>query len=284
MVCAGIDSHMNQSRLNTYTTLVTRTLWRIETELARTPSLNDLAAAEGVSPFHLSRAFTLVAGQPVMAYVRARRLTEAARALVGGRESVLTIALDAGYESPEGFSRAFREMFGVSPKDARDDLPASLQEPIVMEPNALPRPEPRYVDFTGRTLIGRKARFTPETRPKIPALWESTIEETGTRMFGRETFGVCSNFDGDAHDYMVAFDDDGEADGLDRMTLPAGRYAVFEHQGHISSISETWAAIFDQWMPNADEEVTDGPEFEFYAKDFDPNGEGRVSIWIPVKG
>lgn len=72
---------MKQSRLSLYTTLVSRTLWRIESNLADAPSLGDLASAENVSPFHLSRAFTLVTGQPVIGYVRARRLSEAARQL-----------------------------------------------------------------------------------------------------------------------------------------------------------------------------------------------------------
>ena len=117
---------MNQSRLNTYTTLVTRTLWRIENDLAHAPSLNDLARAEGVSPFHLSRAFTLVVGQPVMAYARARRLSEAAMRLNASDESVLNIALDVGYESPEGFARAFRKVFGIAPKVARGSLPHQL--------------------------------------------------------------------------------------------------------------------------------------------------------------
>ena len=62
---------MNRAIDQTRTSLVTRTLWRIETELARVPSLAFLAAEEDVSPFHLTRAFALVTGRPVMAYVRA---------------------------------------------------------------------------------------------------------------------------------------------------------------------------------------------------------------------
>ncbi len=275
---------MNQSRITTYTTIVTRTLWRIEADLSRAPSLLDLAAAEGVSPFHLSRAFTLIVGQPVMGYVRARRLSEAARRLHAGPESVLNIALDVGYESPEGFSRAFRKMFGIAPVAARDFLPNQLQEPIVMEPQKTDLPEARIIDFEGRTLIGRSARFAMAERSKIPAFWERTAEEIGPRMYGTDTFGVSYDFEEEAFRYLVAIESDGDGEGLERKTLPPGRYAVFEHKGHISGIPATWAAIFEQWMPGSGEEIADGPEFEHYAKDFDPEGTSGASIWIPLKG
>jgi len=277
------DEDMNQSRITTYTTLVSRTLWRIETDLAHALSLHDLAAAEGVSSFHLSRAFSLITGQPIMGYVRARRLSEAAHRLNSGEDSVLNIALDAGYESPEGFSRAFRKVFGVAPKVARDVLPNQLQEPIVMEPQKIDLPDAKIIDFAGRTLIGRSSRFSMAERSKIPAFWQRTAEEIGPRMYGTETFGVSFDFEEEAFRYMVAIESDGDAEGLERKSLPAGRYAVFEHAGHISGIPNTWNAIFEQWMPSSGEEIADGPEFEQYEKDFDPEGENGASIWIPLK-
>ena len=70
--------------------LVARTLWRIETELAHAPRLEDLASAEGVSRFHMARAFSLATGRPVMAYVRPRRLSEAARCLPDGARSLIS--------------------------------------------------------------------------------------------------------------------------------------------------------------------------------------------------
>lgn len=274
---------MNHSRFSSRTGLVTRTLWRIETALARAPSLDDLARAEGISPFHLSRAFTLVTGQSVMAYVRARRLSEAARQLHGGDDSVLSVALDAGYESPEGFARAFRALFGMAPRMVRATLPTNLTEPLIMHPTDITLPAPRIVDFPGLRVIGRSWPVTMSERQKVPGFWDSTIQEIGQPMFNRETFGICHDFDDERFRYMVAFEDDGDHDGLDRMTLPAGRYAVFEHAGHVSSISDTWNAIFEKWVPGSGQELGEGPEFERYAKDFDPEGEGRVSIWIPLK-
>lgn len=274
---------MNRAFDPSRTSLVTRVLWRIESGLARSPSLSDLAAAESVSPFHLTRAFGLVTGQPIMAYVRARRLTEAAKRLHGSRDNVLTVALDAGYESHEGFARAFREMFGCSPSRARASLPSPMQEPIVMEPRAVPAPVPRIVDVPQRRIVGRSRRYTMEDRARIPAQWEATAAELGDAMYG-ETYGVCYGFDNGSFAYLVGFRDDGRIDteGLDHVSVGPGRYAVFAHEGHISSITETWGAIFDHWMPNTDHKAGEGPEFELYAADFDASKPGGVSIWIPI--
>src|SRR6185312_8616815 len=78
------------------------------------------AAHSGVSRFHLSHAFLARTGRPLMTYVRGRRLTEAARALAKGAPDILTVALDAGYNSHEAFTRAFRDQFGLTPEAVRE--------------------------------------------------------------------------------------------------------------------------------------------------------------------
>src|SRR3979490_2915141 len=107
----------------------------IESHLADTMTLDEVAAIAGISRFHLVRAFAAATGLSVMRYVRARRLSEAARALAGGAPDILSVALDADYGSHEAFTRAFRDHFGVTPEAVRaatrlDNL--RLQEPIVM--------------------------------------------------------------------------------------------------------------------------------------------------------
>src|SRR3954465_12923594 len=97
-----------------------KALWFIESHLAGTLTLDEGAAVAGVSRFHLVRAFASATGFSVMRYVRARRLSEAARALANGAPDILSVALDADYGSHEAFTRAFREHFGVTPESVRD--------------------------------------------------------------------------------------------------------------------------------------------------------------------
>src|SRR5919201_4732969 len=96
-----------------------KALWYIESHLAEPLTLDEIANIAGISRFHLVRAFAAATGFSVMRYVRARRLSEAARALAAGAPDILHVALEAGYGSHEAFTRAFREEFGKSPDSVR---------------------------------------------------------------------------------------------------------------------------------------------------------------------
>lgn len=79
------------------------------------PSLEDLAALDGRSKFHLQRLFRASVGETPAQFSRRVRLQRAAAELRAAERSVLDIALDMGFDSHEGFTRAFRSVFGVSP-------------------------------------------------------------------------------------------------------------------------------------------------------------------------
>src|ERR1700726_3641258 len=113
-----------------------RALWFIESHLGEELTLDEIADVAGISRFHMVRAFAAATGFSVMRYVRARRLSEAARALANGAPDILNVALDADYGSHEAFTRAFPDHFGLTPETVRslkciDDI--KLQEPIQMD-------------------------------------------------------------------------------------------------------------------------------------------------------
>ncbi len=98
---------------------IARAIWFIESHFAEDISLDDIAAAAGLSRYHLSRVFGLSAGRSISAYIRGRRLSGAALDLANGTSGILEVALEAGYGSHEAFTRAFREQFGVTPESIR---------------------------------------------------------------------------------------------------------------------------------------------------------------------
>ena len=81
--------------------------------------LDQISDVACVSRYHMSRIFAVSMGIPVMRYLRARRLSEAAGALANGAPDILSVALDVGYGSHEAFTRAFREHFGVTQESVR---------------------------------------------------------------------------------------------------------------------------------------------------------------------
>ena len=83
-------------------------------------SLADLAARDGRSPFHLQRIFRAAIGESPAQYSRRVRLQRAAACLLVTDKSVLEVALEAGFESHDGFTRAFRQRFDITPKKFRE--------------------------------------------------------------------------------------------------------------------------------------------------------------------
>jgi AraC family transcriptional regulator len=130
-------------------TPVEKAIWFIESHFSRDMTLDDLAQVCGLSRFQMSRLFSNATGRTVTAYVRGRRLTEAARVLADGAPDILAVALRAGYGSHEAFTRALRDQFGLNPTElrTRGDLSGiALVEPLREDPLVVVRiPQPRLV-------------------------------------------------------------------------------------------------------------------------------------------
>ncbi|MZP31335.1 helix-turn-helix domain-containing protein [Heliobacterium undosum] len=95
----------------------------VEAHLQAPVSLDQLASAAGYSPSHASRVFKELVGIPPLEYLRARRLSQAALRLRDTPSRVLEVALDAIFESHEGFTRAFSKQFGITPENYRKHTP-----------------------------------------------------------------------------------------------------------------------------------------------------------------
>ncbi len=70
-------------------------------------------------------------------------------------------------------------------------------------------------------------------------------------------------------------------DGMERWEVPAQTYAVFPCT--LKSIHETYQYIFKTWLPQSKYERADGPDFEFYSEEIDPDtGKEDLFIYMPV--
>lgn len=91
----------------------------IESNLKEKILLEDLAKQAFLSKYYYHRVFHSLVGEPVMEYVRKRRLTEAAKELVESNEKIVDVALKYQFSSQEAFARSFKRMFKVSPGEFR---------------------------------------------------------------------------------------------------------------------------------------------------------------------
>ena len=273
---------------------VGKALWFIESHYASDLSLDDVAAQGGVSRFHMARAFGVATGWPVMRYMRGRRLTEAARALANGASDILSVALDAGYNSHEAFTRAFRDQFGMTPDAVRGQRHLKnieLVEAINMDQSILEKLDaPRYENAKSFCVAGIGERCSNETSAGIPAQWQRFGPYIGNipGQVGNVAYGVVYNSDDEGTvDYLCGVevaDFSNVPQELWHLRIPENRYAVFSHSDHISTIRRTFNTIWSKWFPDSGHEPADAPFFERYDERFNPmTGTGGLEIWIPLK-
>ena len=272
-----------------------KALWFIESHLAEALTLDEVAAIGGVSRFHMVRAFAAATGLSVMRYVRARRLSEAARALASGAPDILTLALDADYGSHEAFTRAFRDHFGVTPEAVRNAKRLDhikLQEPIPMDSTLTDSLQPPRFETSKPLLIaGLSERYNHENGAGIPNQWQRFQQSAGhiPGAIWPVTYGVCCNGDDAGNfDYIAGVEVSDFSDlprEFSSVRIPEQRYAVFTHSEHISTVRRTINTIWNHWLPASGLKVADAPNFERYDDKFNPlTGNGGMEIWVPVRG
>ena len=268
-----------------------KAIWYIESHLNSELSLDTIAEAAGVSRFHLSRAFASTTGSSLAGYMRARRLSQAAKALVDGAPDILAVALDAGYGSHEAFTRAFRQHFGLTPEQLRSQAHfenITLQEPITMHhPVDTALSTPRLVKSEALLIFGLGARCPAVGNPAIPSQWSSFLPHLGhiDGQIGNVAYGVIHNSDDSGnYDYICGVavrEFPSHPPEFTRLRIPPQSYAVFEHRGHVSEIANTWKTIWEQGLSGAGFQASDGPAFERFDG---RTGLGGFEIWVPVKG
>jgi predicted transcriptional regulator YdeE len=149
----------------------------------------------------------------------------------------------------------------------------------------------RYED--GRPMlfagIRRKHTFASMSQD-IPLQWDD-FQKLGNLpgQIGKTAYGAICGGDPKTQtmEYICAVEVqsfDSLAKELGRMRVPAVRYAVFLHEGNVTTIRSTWNEIFSKWLPSSGMRSANTPDFEVYDESFDgKTGEGGVEIWLGIQ-
>jgi AraC family transcriptional regulator len=162
------------------------------------------------------------------------------------------------------------------------------------EPKPQPALTPRIESRKALLVAGSQRHYTPENVSEIPSQWQSLPFGRIPGQVGHAAYGICYNEveGGSDFDYLAGV----EVSALDRLpaefariTIPAGKYAIFPHRDHVSKLKDTIGLIMQAWRP-ASRDLLVAPRpgeaqmIEYYSEDFNPHtGMGQMEIWIPVK-
>jgi AraC family transcriptional regulator len=276
-----------------------RAMAYVELHAFETLSLDDISQVAQLSPYHFVRQFSARYGLSPMAFVRDHRMQLAARRLAadaGG--SLVELAFDSGFETQEGFTRAFKRAFGVSPgRYRRDHASTPVKEEsrqvtqTTVSPLALTQEQaPRRAE--GFRVAGFSGAFNETNKAGIPLLWQRLAPRLPLPgQVRHQTYGVCWGEADSGFHYLAGalMHPDAEIpEGLEVREVPAQTYLVFRqtldggelHPQMQAAVREIWG----ERLPKCGRKLSRGPDLEVYQDQFEPGvSDSWVEWWIPIE-
>ncbi len=234
-------------------------------------TLEQLSQVVCLSKYHFHRLFTAYTGLSLQQYIRWLRLKRAAHQLIVDKNRpIIEIALDAGFESHEAFTRVFSQQCGVSPSQFRSQMDWHTWE---KPPYRLPTQGKVTMNVEVKEMQARRlAVFEHYGDPKrLGDSVNKLINWTKTQALdlapkAGEAFGFAYNDpkttppDEFRFDLAITVPKQVKLDGdIIEKHLPAGRYAVAVHKGSRDNIGDTVYGMYRDWLPQSGEELGDLP-------------------------
>lgn len=280
---------MRSSTRGYYEVSVRRAIEHIAEHLGEATDLEELARGACLSPFHFHRIFKGMAGETPVELARRLRLERAALALASTKAPVTMIAFEAGYETHEAFTRAFRAAYADSPTGfrarGRDRTLLGAVNGVHYSPGG------GAIEFVPRDTGGKNMDVTVKELPEVRLAARRFIGpyQQINQAFGE--LGQIAAQAGLARDGMqmvaVYYDIPQEtpADrlrsdagltiapgtpippGLHEVVLPAGRYAITTFVGPYERLADVWPRFMGEWLPASGHRLGEGVSFEVYLND-----------------
>lgn len=285
------------SKATEYAAKFNRVFDYIDKHLHEELSLERLSRVACFSKYHFHRQFSEYTGSSVFKYVQLARLKRASYRLVfNTQERITDIALDARFENPESFSRAFKNTFGQTPSEFRSN-PAwqhwneqykfpirerrnNMEVKIVnCEPIQVAMLKhcgsPDFLNDSVMTFIDwrKTSGLSPVKSSRTFGIAYDNPDTTEPEKF---QFGICGS---------VTTAIPGNPQGVRNSLIPGGRCVVVRHLGSHDRIGESIYPLYREWLPKSGENLRDFPLYFHYLNLMPetPEHELITDIYLPLK-
>jgi AraC family transcriptional regulator len=266
--------------------------------------------------FIFHRIFRGMLGETPLEVHRRVRMERAAHRLLATDSPITAIAFDAGYDTHEAFTRAFRTRYSCSPSEFRQSrdgygpdcrrtyqIEIAARSGIHFEPERGQSPKPQFIKGDGAMDVAVK---------HMPEFRTASVRHLGPYHRISEAFGRLGRIASEAkllqtRPTMIAvYHDDPESTpepelrsdaaivvpeevnipaGLAEQRIQAGRYACTTHVGPYEQLGDVWARFMGQWLPQSGQRLADGVSYEIYLNTPDavPQARLRTELYIPLE-
>lgn len=282
----------------------------IEEHLHDNLSLDEIAKQANFSRWHFQIVFNSAVGETVKDYIRKRRLSESLEDLKTDKR-IIDIALRAGFESQEAYTRAFKNFFGLTPGDYRKSQ-GTQSHTLFSKPKITMgyldhlykgfNMQPVFKSCNEFVVIGLGSPMISVLSPEknnhiiIPRLWRQFLRRKTEikHVLNQTSLGVCmpipvheKKSHPDECYYMACMqvsNTDEIPQGMVAKVVAAGNYAVFTHKGTLEKVDFTMNYIYGSWLPKSGKKLRMAADLEVYDHRFDPESDhSEFEIYIPVE-
>lgn len=294
-----------------YVNSIQKSIDYIEENLKEELNVEFLAKLIGFSSYHFYRLFNAYVGIPVMQYIRRRRLLFVINDVVNNGGRIIDVAMEYGFNTHSGFSKAFNKEYGCSPSEymniVNGKIPKkinlmvlkkyNLHTGVIMEPKIVVKPEFSIVGYEFKTSLENR-----RNEREIPAFWNrfeiegwESILYKDVKPLEHGEYAVCfpPNMKTGEFKYMLGVKGDNYKK-LSRdfkiVTIPQTTYAIFTtpptahgNENFVKAIQGAWDYALYEWFPNSGYEIApDKPDFEFYDERCHDDMKSIMDICIPI--
>lgn len=287
---------MNNATKAAYAARINAVLEYLNQHLHEDLSVEQLSQVANFSKYHFHRQFSEYAGISLFKLIQLMRLKRASYQLAFiPQDRIIEIALDAHFENPESFSRAFKKAFGQTPSEFRNK-PAwkpwlekfqfpTYERPKNMQVKIVNFKETKVAVFEHRgdpALINESVSKFIEWRkenklsPAVSDTFNIVYDDPATIEPENYRLDICASIKKDIKENLH---------GVVSKTIPGGRCALMRHTGSWDKIGESVRFLYVDWLPDSNEELRDFPCFFQFITLFPdvPEHELITDIYLPLK-
>ena len=252
-----------------YEDMIESSLVYIEENLSKEITLKSISDHFNMSRFHFSRIFSFLVGEPLRQYVLRRKINHSLKRLENN-ESIISIAYYYGFSHPESYSRAFKQVFGISPKKYQLDhnkleslnIGKIISRDLVnFKGNLLIRCEYEYHENC--LMVGDETCIDLSDTFWINevSLWgeqflsqSKELDHIEQQYFYNQVECVSGTYQYKIKILRKLLSDDADHQ-LKRFVISGGWYAKFHYEGNISEYYDCLENDINKWIKNKDEKL-----------------------------
>lgn len=260
----------------------------IENNYDQAISIKELEAVSNYSYRNIQRIFRYTCGETIGAYQKKLRVENAYKLMLYTKESISSIALKVGFANLASFSKAFKQYFNCSPKEAKSGKKLLFNKADIVPVESFAALKPGII-YLPPTAVFYQSAFIPYENEQIELLWHHFLQHEFP-VTGTAYYGVIADEPLIKEELNCRYDACSSAMAMHKK-LPSkkilgGRYAEFIHNGKYETIEETYKGIYSGWILESDLEFAHTPIIERYLKhpgNTDLEEDQVTSILLPLK-